>query len=66
MDNQKIAERLVLLRGQKTQDEVARDIGISKSALAMYEMGKRIPRDNVKLKLAKYYKKSVQAIFFAK
>nr|DAZ75624.1 MAG TPA: repressor protein C2 [Caudoviricetes sp.] len=30
----------------------------------MYENGERIPRDGIKLKIAEYYQKSVQEIFF--
>nr|DAE59471.1 MAG TPA: hypothetical protein [Caudoviricetes sp.]DAK89788.1 MAG TPA: hypothetical protein [Caudoviricetes sp.]DAZ21113.1 MAG TPA: hypothetical protein [Caudoviricetes sp.] len=30
----------------------------------MYECGERIPRDSVKVKLAQYYEKTVQSIFF--
>ena len=30
----------------------------------MYETGKRIPRDEIKIKLADYYQKTVQQIFF--
>lgn len=59
-----MAKRLVELRGSRTQEEVATAIGISKSAIAMYETGERVPRDNIKLRIAKYYKKSVQSIFF--
>ncbi len=57
---------LVRLRGDKTQEKVANDNGISVSSLGMYETEKRIPRDETKIKLANYYKKSVQEIFFAK
>lgn len=64
MENDIIAKRLVELRGKRTQKEVAEAIGISVSALSMYEVGQRIPRDEVKIKIAKYYKKSVQDIFF--
>ncbi|MCB6475557.1 helix-turn-helix transcriptional regulator [Emergencia timonensis] len=64
MDTTSISEKLVKLRGNKTQDEVARAIGISPSAYAMYESGARIPRDRIKVKIAKYYKRSVQFIFF--
>ena len=55
---------LVQLRGEKTQETVARDVGISVSSLAMYETEKRVPRDEIKIKLANYYKRSVQEIFF--
>lgn len=64
MDRKKIAKTLVSLRGKKTQKEVATDLGISISALAMYEQGNRIPRDEIKIILAEYYGKSVQEIFF--
>lgn len=57
---------LVQLRGVKTQETVARDVGISVSALAMYETEKRVPRDEIKIKLADYYNRSVQEIFFDK
>lgn len=59
-----IAKRLVELRGDKTREEVAKAIGVSKSAIAMYETGERIPRDPIKLKIADYYGKTVQEIFF--
>lgn len=62
--NLAIAEKLVKLRGDKTQREVAESLGIPISNLAMYETGQRVPRDEVKIKIAKYYKKSVQSIFF--
>lgn len=66
MNTKAIAERLIELRGNKSQDEVAKAIGISKSALSMYENGSRVPRDEIKVRLANYYKKSVQHIFFNK
>lgn len=57
--------KLRALRGNKTQKEVAIDLGITKSALAMYERDQRIPRDEVKVKIAMYYGETVQAIFFS-
>ena len=59
-----MAEKLVELRGKRTQEEVAKAINISKSALSMYESGKRVPRDTTKARIARYYKKSVPYIFF--
>ena len=38
---------------------------ISKSALAMYERGERIPRDEVKIRIAQHFNMSLEAIFFA-
>lgn len=64
LDRKEIGIKLMELRGEKTQKEVASDLGISISALGMYEKGHRIPRDEIKIKLAKYYGKSIQAIFF--
>jgi len=64
LNAKKIGRRLVKLRGTKSQSEVANAVGISDSALSMYECGERIPRDSVKVKLAQYYEKTVQSIFF--
>lgn len=61
-----IGKRLLELRGEKSQAEVAQAVGISDSALSMYECGERIPRDSVKVKLAQYYKTTVQKIFLIK
>lgn len=60
-----IGERLKRLRGDRTLKEVSECVGISESALSMYENGARIPRDEIKIKLANYYKKTIQSIFFA-
>lgn len=65
MDRGKIAERLVKLRGKRTQAEVAEAIGVSPSAYSMYETGERIPRDETKIRIAQYYKRTVNSIFFA-
>ena len=61
----KNGERLLALRGSLSRKKVAADNGISASALTMYELGLRNPRDEVKISLAQYYKTSVEAIFFA-
>lgn len=60
-----IGKKLAELRGERSQETVANAVGISISALSMYETGNRIPRDEVKVRLAKYYQTSVQKIFFA-
>lgn len=64
MDTNKIGERLIKLRGSRTQDEVAKALGISLSAIGMYERGERIPRDEIKILIAKYYDTTVQSIFY--
>lgn len=65
MNTKKISKKLVLLRGDKSRKEVADAVGISLSAIAMYENGNRVPRDEIKIKFAKYYSVSVESIFFA-
>ena len=57
--------RLVELRKEKSQSEVAKSIGIATSTLGMYETEQRMPRDSIKIALADYYGTTVQKIFFA-
>lgn len=64
MDKEKIVKNLIKLRGEKKQAEVAKAIGVGQSTYAMYETGKRIPSDEVKIKIARYYNTTVQNIFF--
>ena len=66
MDKKAIGRRLRELRGSRTQNEVADAIGISVTAVGMYERGERIPRDEIKVKLAVFYGKTVEEIFFDK
>ena len=63
-DKKEVGNELRRLRGNRTIEESAKAIGISKSALAMYERGERFPRDEVKIRIADYYKKPIQKIFF--
>lgn len=58
------AERLVLARGEESRQSVCDAIGISRSALQMYETGKRIPRDSIKIRLARHYQTTVQDLFY--
>lgn len=64
MNKNKIAKTLIDLRGVKTREEVANSLCISISALQMYENGHRIPKDEIKIKIADYYQLTVQEIFF--
>lgn len=64
MNKEIIAKRLINLRGERTQLEVAKALGISQSTYAMYETGRRIPTDEIKIKISVYYGTSVQDIFF--
>jgi transcriptional regulator with XRE-family HTH domain len=56
--------RLQQLRGEKTREEVANAARISVSALTMYELGQRNPRDDVKCSLADFFGVRVSDIFF--
>lgn len=60
-----LGKKLKDLRGNRSRDSVAADLGISSSALGMYENNKRIPRDGVKKKIAEYYGVTIQQLFFA-
>lgn len=59
-----VGQKLKELRGKKTQAEAAAEVGITKSSWAMYERGERVPRDEVKIKIAHLYGKTVQEIFY--
>lgn len=65
MDAKKIGMKIHALRGCKDAKSVAADLGISVSALFMYERGERVPRDQVKKRIAAYFDKSVEEIFFS-
>lgn len=66
MDRTAIANQLRNLRRDrgKTQEEVANSIGVSPAAYAMYETGERVPRDDIKERLAEYFNVSVGSLFF--
>jgi putative transcriptional regulator len=61
-----IAKKLMMLRAQKrkSRSEVAHDLSISLSTLQMYENGQRVPRDDLKVRIAQYYGVTVQELFF--
>lgn len=59
-----VGKKLRELRGDKSRDKAAADIGISSSALGMYECNKRVPRDEIKKRIADYYGVTVQHLFF--
>lgn len=50
----------------KTVEDVAREIGITPSALSNYENNLRVPRDNIKIAISDYYRKPIQKIFFTR
>ena len=64
-DPKEIGERLRAIRGIRPRTKVADEMGISRSALAKYEAGLRVPRGDVKKVIAEYYGKTVEEIFYA-
>lgn len=59
-----IGEKIRNLRGTRSIRDVSIACGISDSALRMYEVGERIPRDEIKIKLAEYFNTSIEQLFF--
>lgn len=64
LDSKEIGKRLYELRGNIPREDMAEAIGVSVSAISMYENGERIPRDAIKVKIAEFFNKTVQEIFF--
>jgi transcriptional regulator with XRE-family HTH domain len=48
-----------------SRKELAKAIGASESAVAMYEHGERIPRDEMKVRIARFFDQSIEFLFFA-
>ena len=59
-----IGASLRKLRGDTPRETVADAVGVTYSAMAMYEAGERVPRDEIKAALAKYFGTSVGSLFF--
>lgn len=68
MNGKEIGERLRKLRKsfKMTKRFVAQSLGIGYSSVCAYEYGTRIPSDEMKVKLAKFYGVSVEKLFYAK
>ena len=67
MDPVQIGKKLKGLREQKGEsaEELSKALNISASAVAMYETGKRIPRDEIKIRIAEHFVVPVESIFFS-
>lgn len=64
MNAVKIGSRIKALRGEESRQSLAKNLRISKSALAMYERGERVPRDEVKIRISQYFEVPIESIFF--
>lgn len=65
MNSYKIGQRLTALRGDRSQREIAQGVGTSVAAIGMYERGERIPRDEIKVRIARFFGRTVDEIFYA-
>lgn len=63
---EEIGKRLKELRESLSipRKAVCSAVGITDSALSMYESGERVPRDEIKVKFSALFGKTVQEIFF--
>ena len=61
-----IGEKLTYLRERlgKTREEAAEEMGVSLRALQSYELNARVPRDEIKVKIARYYRVSIDKLFY--
>ena len=68
VDGVQIGKRLAGLRTERgmTEMALAKELGISQSAVTMYECGRRIPRDDIKIKIAVFFGQPIEAIFYPK
>lgn len=64
MDAIVVGRRLREARGNRSTSDVAAAVNVSKSAIEMYECGARMPRDDVKEKMALFFGTTVGALFF--
>ncbi|WP_310883766.1 helix-turn-helix transcriptional regulator [Priestia megaterium] len=58
--------KLIDLRGEKARPQTAKDLGITPQMLGAIERGDRTPSLPLAKKIADYYGKSVDEIFFTK
>lgn len=64
MNRQEIGRRLRKLRGDRTLETVAKELNVTPMAVSLWERGERVPNDDIKIRIAAYYKQSVTALFF--
>ncbi len=64
MDRKAIGERLRTLRGNRSREEVAVGVKVTANAIWMYENGRRVPNDEVKVRLSDFFGVPVFDIFF--
>lgn len=55
---------IIQLRGERSQKQVAKELGVPVSTYAMIELGYRFPRRNLQAKLANFFGVTVDELFF--
>ena len=65
MNAEVIGEKIKNLREKNniSRENFANAVEISQSALSMYENGQRIPRDEVKLRIARFFNTSIEELY---
>ena len=68
LDAMQIGSRIKGLREKsgETMLDLSKSVGTSESAIGMYESGQRVPRDEIKIRIAEHFNVPVDAIFFPK
>lgn len=68
VDGIQIGKKLQDLRKDRglTETALATELGVSQSAITMYETGRRIPRDEIKIRIAVFFAQPVESIFYPK
>lgn len=56
-------QELIKARGNRTQAEVAKALGITQKYLSKIELGQRTPSANLLARFAEYYKKPLDVLF---
>lgn len=61
-----IGQKIKRLREMRkiSRENLCNEVGITQSAISMYENGQRIPRDEIKVKLARALGVSIEELFF--
>ncbi|ANY70441.1 transcriptional regulator [Paenibacillus sp. BIHB 4019] len=60
-----VRRKLIELRGKRSRNEIAKSVGITTQMLGAIERGARTPSLELAKKIADFYRKKVDDIFFA-
>lgn len=66
VDCSRTGKKIQELRKERglSAEELSKVLGTSASAINMYECGKRMPRDEIKIKIAEFFGLTVECIFY--